>query len=87
MKVVNAQNAGAAGVLIFNEGQPGRTGLFGGGTVVDADGNTVNPTIPVGFVTFDTGQQLVQDFKRRQGAAREARRPLDHRSRTATTTT
>ena len=63
MKVVNAQNAGAAGVLIFNEGQPGRTGLFGGGTVVDADGNTVNPTIPVGFITFDTGQQLVQDFK------------------------
>jgi hypothetical protein len=62
VKVVNAQNAGAAGVLIFNEGQPGRTGLFGGGTLVDADGNTVNPTIPVGFVTFETGQQLVQDF-------------------------
>src|SRR3954468_24605410 len=62
VKVVNAQNAGAAGVLIFNEGQPGRTGLFGGGTLVDADGNTVNPTIPVGFVTFDAGSQLVQDF-------------------------
>jgi hypothetical protein len=62
VKVVNAQNAGAAGVLIFNEGQPGRTDLFGGGTVVDADGNTVNATIPVGFITFDTGQQLVQDF-------------------------
>jgi hypothetical protein len=62
VKVVNAQNAGAAGVLIFNEGQPGRTGLFGGGTVVDADGNAVNPTIPIGFITFDTGQQLFQDF-------------------------
>ncbi len=63
VKVVNAQNAGAAGVLIFNEGQPGRTGLVGGGTLVDADGNTVNPTIPVGFITFDTGSQLVQDYK------------------------
>src|SRR4051794_5499068 len=63
VKVVNAQNAGAAGVLIFNEGQPGRTGLLGGGTLVDADGNTINPTIPVGFVTFDTGQRLFQAFK------------------------
>lgn len=29
-KVVNAQNAGAAGVIIFNEGQPGRTDAFAG---------------------------------------------------------
>jgi hypothetical protein len=62
VKVVNAQNAGAAGVLIFNEGQPGRTSVFGGGVLADADGNPVNPTIPVGFITFATGQQLVQDF-------------------------
>ena len=62
VKVVNAQNAGAAGILIFNEGQPGRTGLVGGGTLVDADGNIISPTIPVGFITFDTGQQLYQDY-------------------------
>jgi hypothetical protein len=63
VKVVNAQNAGAGGILIFNEGQPGRTGIFGGGSLVDADNNPVDPTIPVGFVTFATGQQLYQDYK------------------------
>jgi len=61
VKVVNAQTAGAAGVLIFNEGQPGRTDLFRG-RLVDPEGNPLNPTIPVAFIGFDTGQRLVQDF-------------------------
>jgi hypothetical protein len=63
VKVVNAQNAGASGILIFNEGQPGRTGIFGGGTVIDADNNIVDAKIPIGFITFDTGSQLYQAYK------------------------
>jgi hypothetical protein len=57
-KAKNAVAAGAAGVLIFNEGQPGRTGLAGGGGMIDAAGNSVVPNIPVGFVPFAEGQHL-----------------------------
>ena len=35
-KVANAEAAGAVGVVIFNEGNPGRTGLFTG-SLVDAE--------------------------------------------------
>jgi hypothetical protein len=57
VKVQNAQAAGAAGVIIFNEGNPGRTGLVIGG-LVDAAGNPIIPTIPVAFTTFDVGLDL-----------------------------
>jgi hypothetical protein len=57
VKAQNAQAAGASGVIIFNEGNPGRTGLLIGG-LVDAAGNPIIPTIPVAFTTFAVGQSL-----------------------------
>src|SRR5215475_7534558 len=57
VKVQNAQAAGASGVIIFNEGNPGRTGLDIG-SLVDAAGNPIIPTIPVAFTTFAIGQGL-----------------------------
>src|SRR5262245_25929923 len=59
VKVQNAQAAGAAGVIIFNEGNttPDRTGLLIGG-LSDAAGNPIIPTIPVAFTTFAVGQAL-----------------------------
>jgi hypothetical protein len=59
VKVQNAQAAGAAGVIIFNEGNtdPDRTGLQIG-SLQDAAGNPIIPTIPVAFTTFAVGQSL-----------------------------
>jgi Zn-dependent M28 family amino/carboxypeptidase len=59
VKVQNAQAAGAAGVIIFNEGNtnPDRTGLLIG-SLQDAAGNPIIPTIPVAFTTFAVGQAL-----------------------------
>jgi hypothetical protein len=57
VKAQNAQAAGASGVIIFNEGNPGRTGLLIGG-LSDAAGNPVIPAIPVAFTTFAVGQSL-----------------------------
>jgi Peptidase family M28/PA domain len=59
VKVLNAQAAGAAGVIIFNEGNtnPDRTGLLIG-SLQDAAGNPIIPTIPVAFTTFAVGQSL-----------------------------
>jgi hypothetical protein len=57
VKVQNAQAAGASGVIVFNEGNPGRTALFAG-SLVDAAGNPIIPTIPVAFVPFETGLNL-----------------------------
>jgi Zn-dependent M28 family amino/carboxypeptidase len=54
VKVINAQAAGASGVIIFNEGNPGRTGVISG-SLSDANGNPIIPTIPVAFTGFDTG--------------------------------
>jgi Zn-dependent M28 family amino/carboxypeptidase len=64
-KAVNAQAAGAAGVILFNEGNPvpGRTGVFGGGSLSDDDGNPVVPNIPVGFVPFATGSSLLTEYQ------------------------
>ena len=62
VKVLNAQAAGASGVVIFNEGNPGRTDLFAG-SLVDANGNPIIPTIPVAFVSFDTGLNLYNQYK------------------------
>ncbi|WP_127480052.1 M28 family metallopeptidase [Nocardioides pantholopis] len=52
VKILNAQAAGAAGVVVMNEGQPGRTGLIG--MIGDATGLT----IPAVFATYDTGVDL-----------------------------
>jgi hypothetical protein len=57
VKVQNAQAAGASGVIIFNEGNPGRTDLVIG-DLQDAAGNPIIPTIPVAFTTFAVGQAL-----------------------------
>jgi hypothetical protein len=62
VKVLNAQAAGASGVVIFNEGNPGRTGLTIG-SMLDANNNAFIPTIPVGFTTFAIGEDLLNQFK------------------------
>src|SRR6266487_3645654 len=61
VKVINAQAAGASGVIIFNEGNPGRTGVLSG-SLVDAAGNRIVPTIPVAFTSFDTGNSLLNEY-------------------------
>src|SRR5262249_3919627 len=61
-KVLNAQAAGASAVIIFNEGNPGRTGIFGGGGLVDGAGNRIVPNIPVTFVPTATGTDLLNQY-------------------------
>jgi hypothetical protein len=68
VKVLNAQAAGASGVVIFNEGNPGRTGLLSG-SLVDAAGNPVIPTIPVAFTSYDTGVALYNQYQQATSAA------------------
>jgi hypothetical protein len=60
-KVLNAQAAGASGVIVFNEGNPGRTGVLTG-SLSDADGNRIVPTIPVAFTSFATGSDLLNQY-------------------------
>jgi len=56
-KVQNAQDAGASGVIIFNEGNtPARTGVFNG-SLSDV------PTIPVAFTSFAIGQDLYNQYQ------------------------
>jgi len=55
-KVQNAQAAGASGVIIFNEGNPGRTDVFGGSL-------SSVPTIPVAFTSFAIGTDLLNQYK------------------------
>jgi len=62
VKVLNAQAAGASGVVIFNEGNPGRTAVLSG-SLLDANNNPFVPTIPVSFTSFDIGQQLYDQFQ------------------------
>jgi hypothetical protein len=62
VKALNAKAAGASGVIIFNEGNPGRTALLIG-SLVDAAGNPVIPMIPVAFTTFDVGQSLYNEYQ------------------------
>jgi Peptidase family M28/PA domain len=59
-KVLNATAAGASGVVIFNEGNPNRTGLFSG-SMVDANNNSFVASIPVAFVPFATGESLYNE--------------------------
>ena len=54
-KVDNAEAAGASGVVIFNEGNPGRTGVFNGSL-------SSIPPIPVAFTTFDVGSDLYTQY-------------------------
>lgn len=62
VKVLNAQAAGASGVIIFNEGNPGRTSVFAG-SLQDAAGNRIVPTIPVAFTAFGTGNNLFTEYQ------------------------
>jgi Peptidase family M28/PA domain len=62
VKAINAQAAGASGVIIFNEGNPGRTDLLVG-SLVDAAGNPIVPTIPVAFTTFAGGANLLDQYR------------------------
>ena len=55
-KIQNAQTAGAVGVLIFNEGQPGRTDPIG----ISA---TPYTQVPVLFTSFATGEELYNAAK------------------------
>ena len=52
VKVLNAQAAGAAAVVVMNEGQPGRTGL------INMIGDATGLRIPAVFATFEAGQNL-----------------------------
>ncbi|WP_166658758.1 M28 family peptidase [Kribbella sp. VKM Ac-2571] len=54
-KVANAEAAGASAAVIFNEGNPGRTGLFTGGLSGDEH-------IPVLFTTYAVGTQLLTQY-------------------------
>jgi hypothetical protein len=54
-KAANAEAAGASAVVIFNEGNPGRTSLFSGAL----DGTE---TIPVLFTSYDVGTQLLAQY-------------------------
>jgi hypothetical protein len=62
VKIQNAETAGASAVIIFNEGQPGRTDVMGI-SIIDAAGNPFVPTIPVAFTTFDIGKGLYDDYQ------------------------
>jgi hypothetical protein len=55
VKVANAEAAGASAAVIFNEGNPGRTGVFSGGLSGDE-------TIPVIFTSYDVGTQLLDQY-------------------------
>ncbi|HMG29313.1 MAG TPA: M28 family metallopeptidase [Jiangellaceae bacterium] len=52
LKALNAQAAGAAAVIVMNEGQAGRTGLL------NMIGDATGLTIPAVFTTFDAGADL-----------------------------
>jgi hypothetical protein len=68
VKVLNAQSAGASGVIIFNEGNPGRTGVLSG-SLQDSAGNPIIPTIPVAFTSLDIGQRLYNEYQQAQAGA------------------
>src|SRR3954451_11451722 len=57
VKVLNAVDAGATGVIIFNEGNPGRTAVISG-SLLDENDNPFVPDIPVAFTSFDIGKAL-----------------------------
>ena len=82
VKVLNAKAAGATGVVIFNEGNPGRTGVLNG-SLLDANNNPFVPTIPVAFTSFDIGSSALDAVHRREQngtlPAHRHRHPDHHR--------
>jgi Peptidase family M28/PA domain len=59
-KIQNAQNAGASGVIIFNEGNtPERSGVFSGSL-------SSVPPIPVAFTSFAIGKSLYDQYQANQ---------------------
>src|SRR4051812_335358 len=62
VKVLNAKDAGATGVIIFNEGNPGREGVVNG-SLVDAAGNPFVPQIPVAFTSYAIGLDLLHQYQ------------------------
>src|SRR5262249_56590183 len=62
VKIQNAKDAGASGVIIFNEGQPGRTDTMGI-TILHPNRNLFLPDIPVVFTSFALGEELFNDAK------------------------
>jgi Zn-dependent M28 family amino/carboxypeptidase len=62
VKVINAKAAGATGVIIFNEGNPGRTSVLSG-SLQDANNNPIIPDIPVAFTSFDIGSGLLTQYQ------------------------
>jgi Zn-dependent M28 family amino/carboxypeptidase len=61
LKVANAQAAGAAAVIVFNQGNtPDRSGLLVNVTAVPPAGSVVAITIPHVGASFDTGAVLAQ---------------------------
>ena len=62
VKVQNAEAAGASGVVLFNEGNPGRTDVMGI-SISDANGTPFVPTIPVVFTTFALGQTFYNEYQ------------------------
>ncbi|MGN6791343.1 MAG: M28 family peptidase [Streptosporangiaceae bacterium] len=62
VKVLNAEAAGASGVIIFNEGNPGRTAVLSG-SLSDAAGKRIVPDIPVAFTSFATGDDLLNEYQ------------------------
>ncbi|MEA2294535.1 MAG: hypothetical protein QOE86_2174 [Solirubrobacteraceae bacterium] len=62
VKVINAKAAGASGVIIFNEGNPGRTSVLSG-SLQDANNNPIIPDIPVAFTSFAIGSDLLSQYQ------------------------
>ena len=62
VKVQNAEAAHASGVVIFNEGNPGRTAVLNG-TLLDANNNPFVATIPVVFTSFAIGDSLYNEYQ------------------------
>src|SRR2546430_6191887 len=62
VKVLNAKAAGASGVIIFNEGNPGRTAVLSG-SLLDANNDPFVPDIPVAFTSFAIGKSLFDAFQ------------------------
>ena len=60
LKVANAQSAGAAAVILFNQGNtPGRSGVLGA-NAVPPPGSNVTITIPAVGTSFAAGEALAQ---------------------------
>ena len=64
VKVLNAKDAGAVGVVIFNEGNsnPDRTAVING-SLLDANNNPFVPEIPVAFTSFGIGKSLYDEYQ------------------------